>query len=78
MGDASYDNRNVQGNGNAIVGFYSSESLQTTTSYISDDYFALTAEGGAAGPEDVLQFGVGEFGLRFESAMAVVGKGRHT
>ena len=75
MGDASYDNRNVQGNGNAIVGFYSSESLQTTTSYISDDYFALTAEGQAARPEDVLQFGVGRIPASdLESAMAVVGK----
>ena len=75
MGDASYDNRNVQGNGNAIVGFYSSESLQTTTSYISDDYFALTAEGQAARPEDILQFGVGRIPASdLESAMAVVGK----
>ena len=45
MGDASYENRNLQGNGDIIVGHYSLESLQTTTSYISDDYYALIEEG---------------------------------
>lgn len=75
MGDASFENRNVQGDGPNIVGFYSSESLQTTTSYISDDYFALTAEGQGALPEDPLQFGVGRIPAPdLDAAMAVVGK----
>ena len=59
FGDASYVNRNVQGNGDNLVGFYSNESLVTTTSYIADDYFALTGEGQSSLPEDKLQFGVG-------------------
>ena len=75
MGDASYENRNVQGNGTTIVGHYSSESLQTTTSYISDDYFALVAEGQDEKPEDLLQLGVGRIPASdLASAMAVVGK----
>jgi hypothetical protein len=75
FGDASYQNRNVQGNGGTVVGHYSSESLQTTTSYISDDYFALTAEGQGERPEDLLQLGVGRIPAPdLESAWAVVGK----
>ena len=75
MGDASYENRNVQGNGTTIVGHYSSESLQTTTSYISDDYFALVAEGQGEKPEELLQLGVGRIPASdLASAMAVVGK----
>ncbi|MEC8360973.1 MAG: C25 family cysteine peptidase, partial [Bacteroidota bacterium] len=75
MGDASYENRNVQGNGTTIVGHYSSESLQTTTSYISDDYFALVAEGQSEKPEELLQLGVGRIPASdLASAMAVVGK----
>ena len=75
MGDASYENRNVQGNGATIVGHYSSESLQTTTSYISDDYFALVAEGQGEKPEELLQLGVGRIPASdLASAMAVVGK----
>ncbi len=75
FGDASYENRNVQGNGTTVVGHYSSESLQTTTSYISDDYFALTAEGQGERPEDLLQLGVGRIPAPdLESAWAVVGK----
>ena len=75
FGDASYENRNVQGNGRQIVGHYSNESLQTTTSYISDDYFALTAEGQGELPEDMLQFGVGRIPAPdLESAWAAVRK----
>ena len=75
MGDASYENRNVQGNGPTVVGHYSSESLQTTTSYISDDYFALVGEGQGERPEDMLQFGVGRIPApELASALAVVGK----
>ena len=75
MGDASFENRNVQGAGNTVVGFYSSESLQTTTSYISDDYFALTGEGQGASPLDALQFGVGRIpATDLNAALAVVGK----
>ena len=75
MGDASYENRNVQGNGNTVVGHYSLESLQTTTSYISDDYFALIAEGQGERPEDLLQLGVGRIpAVDLDAAMAVVGK----
>ena len=75
LGDASYNNRNVQGNGATIVGHYSSESLQTTTSYISDDYYALVAEGQGERPEDLLQFGVGRIpASNMASAMSVVTK----
>ena len=75
MGDASYDNRNLQGNGDLVVGHYSQESLLTTTSYISDDYFALTAEGQGERPEDLLQLGVGRIPAQDEdAAWAVVEK----
>ena len=75
LGDASYENRNVQGNGQTIVGHYSEESLMTTTSYISDDYFALVAEGQSERPQDLLHLGVGRIPApTLESAMAVVGK----
>lgn len=75
LGDASYENRNVQGQGTTIVGHYSSESLQTTTSYISDDYFGLVAAGQGEQPEALLQLGVGRIpATDLSTAMAVVGK----
>ena len=75
MGDASYENRNVQGRGNTVVAHYSQESLITTTSYSSDDYFALTAEGQGERPEDLLQLGVGRIpAADVDAAWAVVGK----
>ena len=60
MGDTSYENRNLQGNGDIIVG-HILESLQTTTSYISDDYYALIEEGQGERPQDLLHLGVGRF-----------------
>lgn len=75
MGDASYENRNVQGRGKTVVAHYSQESLITTTSYSSDDYFALTAEGQGERPEDLLQLGVGRIPASdVDAAWAVVGK----
>ena len=75
MGDASYENRNLQGGGDIIVGHYSNESLQTTTSYISDDYYALIAEGQGERPQDLLHLGVGRIPTTdVDLAMGVVGK----
>ena len=75
MGDASYENRNLQGNGDIIVGHYSLESLQTTTSYISDDYYALIEEGQGERPQDLLNLGVGRIPTTdVDLAMGVVGK----
>lgn len=77
FGDASYENRNLQGNGDFIVGYYSNESLSTTTSYISDDYFTLTAEGQGEAPADKLQFGVGRVpASTLDDAWAFVNKFR--
>ena len=75
MGDASYENRNLAADGMNIVGHYSEESLSTTRSYISDDYFALTADGQGESPEDKLQFGVGRIpASNVDDAWAVVEK----
>ena len=75
MGDASFENRNVQGDGDIIVGHYSNESLQTTTSYISDDYYALIAQGQGERPQDLLHLGVGRIPTTdVDRAMGVVGK----
>ena len=75
MGDASYENRNLQGDGDIIVGHYSLESLQTTTSYISDDYYALIEEGQGERPQDLLHLGVGRIPTTdVDLAMGVVGK----
>ena len=75
MGDASYENRNLDPNGDILVGFYSEESLSTTNSYISDDYFTLVAEGQGESVSDLLQFGVGRIPTSsLTEAMAVVGK----
>lgn len=42
VGDASYDLKDrIKGNTNFVLGFQSSNSLQPTASYISDDYIAL-------------------------------------
>ena len=77
FGDATYENRNLQGNGQHIVGHYSGESLSTTNSYISDDYFTLTAEGQGESPSDKLQFGVGRIpASNLEDAWAFVDKFR--
>ncbi len=75
LGDATYENRNLPADGMNIVGHYSEESLSTTRSYISDDYYALTAEGQGERPEDKLQFGVGRIpASNAEDAWAVVEK----
>ena len=39
-------------------GLFSEESLSTTNSYISDDYFTLVAEGQGESVSDLLQFGI--------------------
>lgn len=75
FGDATYANRNLHPDGPWIVGHYSKESLSTTRSYISDDFYALTGEGQGEAPEDKLQFGVGRIPTAdVEDAWGVVGK----
>ena len=65
----------MQGRGSTVVAHYSQESLITTTSYSSDDYFALTAEGQGERPENLLQLGVGRIPASdVNAAWAVVGK----
>ena len=56
MGDASYENATCRATARRC-GPLLFESFQTTTSYISDDYFALVAEGQGEKPEELLQLG---------------------
>ena len=49
--------------------------MQTTTGFISDDYYALIAEGQGERPQDLLHLGVGRIPTTdVDLAMGVVGK----
>jgi len=61
FGDGSYDNINdKKGNTNLIPTYQSSESINNSSSYVTDDFFGLLddSEGGADG---LLDIGVGRF-----------------
>jgi len=81
IGDASYDMKNrINGNTNFVLGFQSSNSLQPTASYISDDYIALLDDN--EGPwftntstPDKIDVGVGRLPVKTKAeARAVVEK----
>lgn len=79
FGDASYDYKDrVSGNTNFVPSYQSDESLQPTTSFVSDDYFGLLDPNeGRWNPSDndALDIGIGRFPVDLpEQAAAVVDK----
>ena len=75
LGDGSFDNRNILGNGYNFIPTYQSESsLLPTSSFVTDDFFALldAGEGGYIGYIDL---GIGRIPARTrEEVSAVVAK----
>ncbi|MCF8258083.1 MAG: type IX secretion system sortase PorU, partial [Flavobacteriales bacterium] len=79
FGDASYDYKDrVSGNTNFVPSYQSEESLQPTTSFVSDDYFGLLdPHEGRWNPSDndAMDIGIGRFPVdHLEEATAVVDK----
>jgi hypothetical protein len=79
FGDASYDYKDrVADNTNYVPSYQSEESLQPTTSFVSDDYFGLLDPlEGRWNPNDndALDIGIGRFPVdNLENATAVVDK----
>ena len=76
FGDGSYDPKNrVTGNNNLIPAFESQESLSTTASYVTDDFYGIMGdlEGYDAG--GTIEIGVGRFPVSTpEQAATVVDK----
>ncbi|MBI9066481.1 MAG: type IX secretion system sortase PorU [Salinivirgaceae bacterium] len=75
FGDGSYDNKTASGsNSNYIPTYQSEESLISTTSYVSDDFYGLLDfnEGGATGSLDI---GIGRFPVQTaEQAQLMIDK----
>lgn len=65
FGNASYDVKNRPGGGGNIVPTYESpNSLRTTLSYLSDDYFGLLDNGEGANTSGLLDIGIGRLPVR--------------
>jgi hypothetical protein len=62
FGDGSFDNRTpiINGNSNFILTYESEQSLSSTSSYVSDDYYGML-EDGANMITGILNVGVGRF-----------------
>jgi hypothetical protein len=62
FGDGSYDPKNrVPGNKNLIPTFQSIESLNTTTTYVTDDYFGIMAANAGQEANGSIDLGIGRF-----------------
>ena len=60
FGDGTYDNRNRMGHGNNFLPvFQSYESLSVTSTYATDDYYAILSDGASMGNTDLLNIAVG-------------------
>jgi hypothetical protein len=60
FGDGTYDNKNILGHGkNFLPVFESSESLSVTSTYASDDYYAILSDGASMLNTDLLNIAVG-------------------
>ncbi len=60
FGDASYDYKDrIQNNTNFVPAWESSESLNMTSSYVTDDYFVMLDKDEGAGASGNLDMGVG-------------------
>lgn len=62
FGDGSYDPKNrVPGNNNLIPTYQSIESLNSTTTYVTDDYFGIMADNAGSESNGTIDIGVGRF-----------------
>ncbi len=65
MGDGSYDNRNLmKHNKNFIPTYESKETLSKTSSYTSDDYFAILADNAGMNATDLLDVAIGRLPVK--------------
>lgn len=76
FGDGSYDNKNfTPGNTNLIPTFQSANSLSPTSSYVSDDYFALLSDDEGEDSRDLMDMAVGRIVAKNkQEAQSVVNK----
>ncbi len=76
FGNGTYDNKDILGyGGNLIPTFQTESSLARGSSWISDDFFGLLADGEGKGAEGDLDIGIGRFPVRTENdASAIVEK----
>ncbi len=79
FGDGSYDNKHRLTTNEAFIPtFQSTESLYSTASYTSDDYFAILDQSEGMGNNDLIDIGVGRFPVStLSEATAVVDKTIH-
>ncbi|MCX6305878.1 MAG: type IX secretion system sortase PorU [Bacteroidetes bacterium] len=62
FGDGSYDPKNrIPGNNNLIPTFQSVESLNSTKSYVTDDYFGIMADNSGQEANGAIDIGIGRF-----------------
>ena len=62
MGDGSYDPKDrIPGNNNLIPTYQSTESLNSTKSYVTDDYFGIMADNSGQDANGVIDIGIGRF-----------------
>ena len=60
FGDGTYDNRNRMGHGNNLIPVYESrESLSVTSTFATDDYYAILFDGGSMQNSDMLNIAIG-------------------
>ena len=60
FGDGTYDNRNRMGHGNNLIPVFESyESLSITSTYATDDYYAILSDGGSMLNTDLLNIAIG-------------------
>lgn len=65
FGDGSYDNKSIgPNNSNLLPTYQSLNSLITTASYVSDDYFGLLSDDEGEAPQDFLDLGIGRFPIK--------------
>jgi hypothetical protein len=76
LGDGSYDPKNrIPGNNNLIPTFQSVESLNSTASYVTDDYFGIMADSGGQEANGKIEIGIGRFPVsKASEAQAMVDK----
>ena len=62
LGDGSYDPKNrIPGNNNLVPTFQSVESLSSTASYVTDDYFGIMADNSGQEANGSIDIGIGRF-----------------
>jgi len=62
FGDGSYDPKNrIPGNNNLVPTFQSVESLSSTATYVTDDYFGIMADNSGQEANGTIDLGIGRF-----------------